>query len=154
MSNLITNSDKFLSFPSSKMKKYHGVGIAILNTAGDCVLMIRDSRSQKWSFPKGRVESFDAFPLATGIREVAEETNFHYKRDYLVDVDKKGIYGSYLLYEGNALRETLVSTSKREEFVDEIAWISLNNLGELTKNYPTRRYCEAHGWTAKLVAGL
>lgn len=126
---------------------YNGVGIVILHPDMKHVLMVLDSRSRLWSFPKGRAESGDPFPLATGIREVLEETDFEYVRDYVVtDIQKRGIYGNYLLYDGVSLRETLITTSKPSENVDEIAWVPICHASTLNKNYTTWQYCVTHGW--------
>lgn len=105
--------------------------------------MIRDSRNQKWSFPKGGVEESDPFQLATGIREVYEETGFQYMKDYSVDLTKKpDIIGSCALYEGHGFHNDLIFSQKLYEHVEEVAWIPKNKVCELEKNYSTKWYCD------------
>lgn len=128
------------------MTDYNGVGIVIFHPDMRSVLMICDSRSRKWSFPKGRVEESDAYPLATGIREVEEETGFIHLHDYRVDPIKKGIYGNYLLYEGLSLRDTLVCDYKLDEYVEQISWIPIENVSKLDKNYTSWQFSVSRGW--------
>lgn len=107
---------------------YQGVGIVLYSPDMGSILMIRDSRSMKWSFPKGHTEDYDAFPLATGIREMYEETRFTYLQDYVVNFHTSKIYGKYLLYEGVSLHMNLILKHNFEEYVDKVAWIPIVKL--------------------------
>jgi 8-oxo-dGTP pyrophosphatase MutT (NUDIX family) len=61
---------------------YEGAGIILQNPYKE-VLIVRDKRSGKWSFPKGKVESYDKnTPLNTAMRECEEETGLLEGRDY------------------------------------------------------------------------
>ena len=52
---------------------YEGAGIILVDTDGH-ILILRDSRCNKWSFPKGAPEETDGGdPLRTALRECAEE---------------------------------------------------------------------------------
>lgn len=128
------------------MADYTGVGIVIFHPNMNNVLMICDSRSKKWSFPKGQVEESDVFPLATGIREVKEETGFVHLQDYTVDPIKNAKYGNYILYEGISLRDTLVCDHRLDEYVEKIEWISVHDVSKLDKNYTSWQFCKSRGW--------
>jgi 8-oxo-dGTP pyrophosphatase MutT (NUDIX family) len=65
---------------------YAGAGLILLSSDLTHVLLIRDTRSGKWGFPKGHREPEDSSDLATAVREVHEETGL-IQEDYSVHDD-------------------------------------------------------------------
>lgn len=128
------------------MADYNGVGIVIFHPDREHVLMICDSRSKKWSFPKGQVEECDVCTVATGIREVKEETGFVYLHDYTIDLYSSEKYGNYMLYEGQSLRDTLVYENRPDEYVEKVSWIPIEGVSKLDKNYPSWQFSVSRGW--------
>lgn len=53
---------------------YAGAGFVILSSDLQSTLLVRDARSNKWGFPKGHREAYDADDLSTAKRELLEET--------------------------------------------------------------------------------
>jgi 8-oxo-dGTP pyrophosphatase MutT (NUDIX family) len=53
---------------------YVGAGFIILSPECTHTLLVNDSRSKKWGFPKGHREKVDEDDLATAVRECNEET--------------------------------------------------------------------------------
>ena len=53
---------------------YAGAGLILLSSDLTHTLLVHDTRSGKWGFPKGHRETFDKSDLDCAIREVNEET--------------------------------------------------------------------------------
>lgn len=61
---------------------YDGAGIILFNSCNE-VLLVQDTFSKRWSFPKGRVEIDDLdIPINTAIRETLEEAGLQHLIDY------------------------------------------------------------------------
>jgi 8-oxo-dGTP pyrophosphatase MutT (NUDIX family) len=77
---------------------YAGAGFVVLSSDLQSILLVLDSRSNKWGFPKGHRESYDKDDLATAKRELFEETGI-LDTQYTVHMEtfkiKKGS-GSYI----------------------------------------------------------
>jgi 8-oxo-dGTP pyrophosphatase MutT (NUDIX family) len=113
-----------------------GAGIILFNKAHTHILLIKDSRSKKWSMPKGQYESYDDSYLSTAIRETFEETGLQWCYDYLLD-KISGTYGKYVIFEGSVLSDTLRKTSCPEQNVESIEWVDLININNYITNLPT-----------------
>jgi 8-oxo-dGTP pyrophosphatase MutT (NUDIX family) len=114
----------------------NGAGIILFNKANTHILLIKDSRSKKWSMPKGQYESYDDSYLDTAIRETLEETGLYWGYDYLLN-EIAGTYGKYVIFEGYVLSDTLRKTSCLEHFVECIEWVDLKNIHTYVTNLPT-----------------
>lgn len=117
-----------------------GAGLVILHPEGHSVLLIRDDRHNKWSFPKGRKEDFDTDLLATAIRETYEETGFQKDVHYTLATSKKKerSYGNTHVIFAQALTTELPFTSCPEHHVAEVAWIPITTIRTLDTNQSVR----------------
>lgn len=59
---------------TSETPLYAGAGLVLLSPDRQSVLLVHDTRSGKWGFPKGHKEPCDATDIDTAIRECKEET--------------------------------------------------------------------------------
>jgi 8-oxo-dGTP pyrophosphatase MutT (NUDIX family) len=118
-------------------------GIVIHHPTEDAVLMVRDSRNNMWSFPKGGHESYDSSQLSTAIREVREETGFEYRKDYdvLQWLDIVDIH-SYVFFRGVATRRKLLFKRCDGEYIQNVAWIPCQILQKLRMNYVSFVACQ------------
>ena len=123
-----------------------GSGIVIFNTKRTHILLILDSRSEKWSIPKGHWETYDASLLDTAIREVQEETHFLWGYDYMIDCTA-GVFLNYMIYEGYAPSMQLRAQSSEKEHVSKIAWIDLQTILTLPINHVTKLWYYAYSRT-------
>lgn len=114
----------------------NGAGIVLFNKAHTHILLIKDSRSKKWSMPKGQYESYDNSYISTAIRETREETGLIWGYDYLLN-QIAGTYGKYVIFEGYALSDRLRKISCLEENVECIEWVDLTNIHNYITNLPT-----------------
>jgi 8-oxo-dGTP pyrophosphatase MutT (NUDIX family) len=114
-----------------------GAGLFILHPKGDSVLLIRDDRHNKWSFPKGRKEDTDADLYATAIRETYEETGFQKDVHYILGKSGRS-FGKAHIIVAYALTSDLPFTSCPTHHVAEVAWIPLKEIGALDANMPLR----------------
>ncbi|NBQ48939.1 MAG: NUDIX domain-containing protein [Sphingobacteriia bacterium] len=62
---------------------YAGAGFILFTSDLQSVLLVHDSRSKKWGFPKGHREKEDENDIATATRETWEETGL-IKEDYVI----------------------------------------------------------------------
>ena len=120
-----------------------GAGIALYNPEKTHILMIKDSRSHKWSLPKGAVESYDESLVCTAIREMTEETGFIWGIDYMLDsID--GQFTHYMIFSGTSATNKLRFTECLKEFVSEIKWIPVQDIHKLHRNFVTLCWERTH----------
>lgn len=62
---------------------YAGAGLILLSSDLKSTLLVKDTRTGKWGFPKGHRETIDTSDLATAVRECFEETGLT-ADDYIV----------------------------------------------------------------------
>jgi 8-oxo-dGTP pyrophosphatase MutT (NUDIX family) len=113
-------------------------GLILYHPDNDAILLIRDSRSHMWSFPKGGRERCDSSQLRTAVREVREETGFIENADYHVFLgeDILDIQG-YVFFQGLATRTELYMTENLREHVANIEWVPFDRLRSLRLNHVT-----------------
>jgi len=111
---------------------YTGAGFVLLSSDLKSVLLVHDTRSNKWGFPKGHRESYDINDLQTATRELFEETGIC-ENQYTVQTEtfkiKKGS-GSYIfryavLHEDE--RNVLLRPGPSYE-IKGVAWVPINEL--------------------------
>jgi 8-oxo-dGTP pyrophosphatase MutT (NUDIX family) len=133
-----------LSAPPHQPTTMKRAGLVIYHPHMAAVLLVRDTRTDKWSFPKGRAESYDRDLITTAIRETHEETGFvlntHYK---LTTTDWE--FTSVYLVRANALTAALPFTSCAEQHVAEVAWVHIRDILRLNGNAPLR------GWAKHMI---
>jgi 8-oxo-dGTP pyrophosphatase MutT (NUDIX family) len=117
--------------------KITSAGIVLYNSGQTHVLLIKDSRSKKWSIPKGQKELFDPTFVHTACREVLEETGLYWFYDYMIN-EPIGQFNHYMFYEGNVFSDTLRKTSCIEEHVEEIKWVDITTFNNYVMNVPTK----------------
>lgn len=113
---------------------YAGAGFVLLSSDLKSVLLVHDARSNKWGFPKGHRESYDANDLITAKRELFEETGL---RDtcYTVHADtfkiKKGS-GSYIFRYAvlNQDERYVRLTPGHSHEIRGLAWVPIHELLE------------------------
>lgn len=125
--------------------KRPGGGLVILHPSQSSVLLVRDSRNQKWGFPKGRYELEDHDLLATAIRETREETGFLLDTHYTLSNKARSCANTRLVL-AQALTPDLPITECAEHNVAEIAWVPFSDLDSLSTNLPLRLWAKKEGW--------
>lgn len=120
-------------------------GLIITNDKGE-YLLVKDSRSKKWSFPKGGKEEYDRYLTHTAEREMFEETGFVASRDYTYDptnhiravVHTKEYCSVYYFFIGKCIKNDLYFTQKLDEHIEEIKFVRPCDLIRLNLNYVTK----------------
>lgn len=110
------------------------------------VLLVRDIRTNKWSFPKGRSESCDIDYIDTAIRETLEETGFVQYKHYVVKNSKMRSCARTYLVDAQALTSELPFSSRKDEFVAEVAWMPISKIKAINGNLSLRMWAQKEGW--------
>lgn len=120
-------------------------GLILTNDKNE-YLVVKDTRSKKWSFPKGGKEDCDKYLTETAEREMFEETGFVVGRDYTYDiynhvvcvVQTKEYISIYYFFVGKCIKNDLYFTQKLDEHIEEIKFVSPYELVRLDLNYVTK----------------
>jgi 8-oxo-dGTP pyrophosphatase MutT (NUDIX family) len=111
---------------------YAGAGFILLSSDLSTTLLVHDTRSQKWGFPKGHKEPTDASDLETAVRECFEETGLT-TEDYSVHPDvfkvSKGSQSynfRYAILRDETKKKNIVPGNIQE--VKELQWVPLKQL--------------------------
>lgn len=112
----------------------------ILHNENNEVLCVRDTKSDKWSFPKGHCERIDTHLLDTAIRETREETGLEYGVDYWTDTQLYIQLGPRVYYI--AVRLSTKEPKAMPGQSTEARWISREELVGLPHNIGIRKYIQ------------
>lgn len=121
-----------------------GAGVAIFHPTEWSVLMIRDTRTNIWSLPKGRTEPQDHDVIDTAVRETIEETGFVVNVHYRLLSRVAKLYGNTHVLWAEATSPTLVFDSCIDQHVAEVAWIPISSIKSIKANYTTRSWAKAN----------
>lgn len=122
-----------------------GAGLVIQHPTESAVLLVRDSRTNKWSFPKGRSESIDVNYIDTAIRETLEETGFIQYKHYVLKNKSRACAHTQLVL-AQALTSELPFTSCKEQHVAEVAWMPIKSVRSIDANLSLRMWAHKEGW--------
>jgi 8-oxo-dGTP pyrophosphatase MutT (NUDIX family) len=134
---------------------YAGAGFILLSSDLSTTLLVNDTRSHKWGFPKGHREDTDANDLETSVREVREETGLT-ADDYNVypEVFKvsKGSHSYNFRYAVllDEKRKANVVSGPAEE-IGGIQWVPIKQLLEAQNVLDGNKYLRA--WLQDLRTG-
>lgn len=128
-------SYKILEYEIGKMDLHTGAGLILWSPDHSSILLVLDDRSNKWSFPKGRIEPYDLTFVHTMVREVQEETHLSYMLDYTL-YDQLYTFGKdkHCFFEGAAVHTFLMSPNHTEHII-EIRYVPLKEIPSLNTNY-------------------
>jgi 8-oxo-dGTP pyrophosphatase MutT (NUDIX family) len=104
-------------------------GLVVLTDDRSAVLIVRGSKTGKWSLPKGKVEDNES-NIQAAIRECQEETGLT-RSDYTL-LDKLFVKNHCSIYEAQMIRPSrdLTVDPERANEIDEIRWVPLDALTE------------------------
>lgn len=134
------NSYKVLEYDIGRMDLHTGAGLVLWSPDHSSILLVLDDRSNKWSFPKGRIEPHDLTFLHTMAREVNEETRLSYMLDYEI-YDTLYTFGNdtHCLFEGGAVHTFLMPPNRGEHIID-IRYVPLKEFPFLNQNHYVRTW--------------
>lgn len=121
-----------------------GAGIVIYHPSVWAVLLIRDTRTNLWSFPKGRAETWDRDLVDTAVRETFEETGMVLHIHYRLLSRSMESYDKTRLMYAEATTANLPFTYCIEQHVAEVAWIRVEDIPRLKGNYSLRAWTASH----------
>ena len=131
---------------------YAGAGFILLSSDLSSMLLVHDTRSNKWGFPKGHRENTDASDLETAVRECFEETGLT-SEDYRVMPEafkvSKGSHSYNFRYAilHDEKRKTKITPGPAHEIAG-IQWIPLKQLLEASNVLDGNKYLRS--WIADI----
>lgn len=105
------------------MADYEGAGI-ILTSEDGYVLIVRDIKTGKWSFPKGAKEECDDNPVITAVRECFEEIGLYLNRDYELLTEPPFISFNRYYYHASIHRGAERRIVIQDEEITDYRWIN------------------------------
>ena len=120
----------------------YGAGIILYNDKGE-LLGVQDSKTAKWSFPKGDCERTDVHLIDTAIRETLEETGLEHGVDYLIDKHMYIPLGNRHVYYIAARLSDKEPIAMPGHSTD-VRWISLDELRTVPHNMGIRLFRKLH----------
>ena len=131
---------------------YAGAGFILLSSDLSTTLLVHDTRSEKWGFPKGHREHFDENDVETAVREMYEETGLT-RDDYSIYPEAfkvaKGSHSYNFRYA--VLLDEKRKTKIRPGPANEIAglrWASLKHLTDASDIIDGNKYLRT--WIADI----
>jgi 8-oxo-dGTP pyrophosphatase MutT (NUDIX family) len=101
---------------------YIGAGVILTNPKQQYIL-VRDTRSGRWGFPKGHPETRDKKnPVNTAIRECEEETGLKPLVDYVIDISNAKRIGKRLYFYGICNKESFDKASMPAREISDVQW--------------------------------
>lgn len=116
---------------------YTRAGIILYNT-NDKILLVKGKQTQKWSFPKGRVEDNETVEQ-TALREFIEETGRTFNNKELC-VAKFRHYNSHLFITKIESQDLPVISRVNEDEIEEIKWVSPYEVSDWELNSSLKAY--------------
>ena len=131
---------------------YAGAGFILLSSDLSTTLLVHDTRSKKWGFPKGHRETTDNSDLETAVRECYEETGLT-SEDYTVHPEvfkvSKGSHSynfRYAILRDEERKKNIIPGDTNE--VAELQWVPLKQLLHATNILDSNKYLRA--WIADI----
>lgn len=134
---------------------YAGAGLILLSSDLTSTLLVHDTRSAKWGFPKGHREPEDANDLQTAVREMWEETGL-VATDYKVcdesfKISKGG--GSYIFRYAIANEQARNKTKPGPAHeISALEWVPLQTLLEAQTVLDGNKYLRT--WISDIQSGV
>jgi len=135
---------------------YSGAGFILLSSDLLMLLLVHDTRSGKWGFPKGHREPEDSSDLATATRECYEETGL-LPEDYTIMADvfkvSKGSQSYNFRYAvlADEKRKTTVRPGPPHEIAG-VQWVPIKQLLEADNVLDGNKYLRT--WVADIRADV
>jgi 8-oxo-dGTP pyrophosphatase MutT (NUDIX family) len=129
-----------------KMDFHTGAGLILWSPDKSSILLVLDERSGKYSFPKGRIESYDISLAHTMMREVQEEARLIYGLDYnFMDSSRLYTFGKdrHCFFEAIAVHTTLAPPN-RDEHIVAIRYVPLPEIRRLSVNIYVNLWLHHH----------
>ena len=119
-------------------------GLVVYHPSAWAILLIRDTRTNIWSLPKGRVESYDRDLVDAAVRETYEETGFILDKHYRLLSHVFEVHGKARLFYAEAKTSMLPFSSCIEQHVAEVAWVPIQDIQSIHGNLPLRSWSLAN----------
>jgi 8-oxo-dGTP pyrophosphatase MutT (NUDIX family) len=114
------------AFDSYNPFKVYG---CIVISQNNKILVVKNRKGSKWSFPKGHKEHYDKTSLDCALRELKEETGITLHRDYITT--KKYMNVEYFIYSVPHEYRTFPQDTRE---IEEARWVNFDELKDMEKN--------------------
>lgn len=134
------------------INSWKGAGIILLNS--NCsILLVRDTKSKKFGFPKGHSEKYDKMPYDTALRELTEETNLT-EKDFKLFSEYPILSKNKYYFWFGLLNETVQNIerfhiTKDEPTISLVKYYNINKIKELDINISLKKFIKNYERLAK-----
>jgi hypothetical protein len=146
--------DKFNKI-TNPINSWKGAGIILLNSKCS-ILLVRDTKSKKFGFPKGHYEKYDKTPYDTALRELNEETglvenDFKLFSEYPI-LSKNKYYFWFGLLNENVQNIERCYITNDEPTISLVKYYNICKIKELDKNISLKKFIKNYEILAKCSA--
>jgi 8-oxo-dGTP pyrophosphatase MutT (NUDIX family) len=126
---------------------YAGAGFILLSSDLTHILLVHDTRSGKWGFPKGHREKYDSNDLATAMRECREETGLtseHYKfynETFKLSRGRNSYIFRYAILKNDMWMKDMIAGPAHE--IAGLEWVPLSRLIDAQNILDGNKYLRA-----------
>lgn len=133
---------------------FAGAGLIVLSADMSSILLVHDTRSGKWGFPKGHREAVDSNDMATAVRECFEETGLTpddytiYGDNFKINKGGQSYLFRYAILKNESRKDRLRAGPAYE--IAALDWVPLNRLFEAQIILDGNKYLRT--WVADVKA--
>jgi 8-oxo-dGTP pyrophosphatase MutT (NUDIX family) len=146
--------DKFKKI-TIPIKTWKGAGLILLNS-NYSILLVRDTKSKKFGFPKGHYETYDKTPYETALRELNEETGL-LEKDFKLFSDYPIMSKNKYYFWIGLLNETIENVerfhvTKEEPTISLVKYYEIEKIKNLNINISLKKFIKIYETFAKCSA--
>ena len=144
---------------TNRITSWKGAGMILFDKDNLSILLVRDTKSKKFGFPKGHYEKYDKTPFETAIRELNEETGLTREDieliyDYPIMCKNKYYFwiGKIKKINNNYKNPERDNITKEEPTISLVKYYNINKINTLNTNISLKKFISLYDTLAKCSA--
>jgi len=138
---------------TNPITSWKGAGIILFDKDDLSLLLVRDTKSKKFGFPKGHYEKYDKTPFDTAIRELNEETgltekDFELFSEYPI-MSKNKYYFWFGIINESIIKIERFHITKNEPTISLVKYYYINKIKNLNANISLKKFINNYERFAK-----
>jgi 8-oxo-dGTP pyrophosphatase MutT (NUDIX family) len=141
---------------TNPITSWKGAGIILFDKDDLSLLLVKDTKSKKFGFPKGHYEEYDKTPFETAIRELNEETGLTIEDIELLNEAPVLCKNKYYFWVGrintNIKNPERFYITKEEPTISLVKYFNINKIFKLNTNISLKKFIILYNKFAKCSA--